>query len=264
MKQNGSAIRTQHVQPRVFVLGAAIWCVLFAGGCPSTTEKSNQDKAEFHYQLANNAFYAKNPMEAISELYRAIDFDARHRNSLHLLGFIYFGREEFTEAERYFRAALEVDPGFYEARANLGALYLAGSRWQEAIDVLMPLVEDKLYPTPHLVQNNIGYAYQHLGKFEQAEKHYKIAVFLKPEMCLAHNNIGQLYAETGRIDLAVRAFDRAISRCPNYVDPYFHLGVIYNNSGQLDVARQSFQKCYELGPETPLGQKCSELGGISP
>lgn len=264
MKHRAPRTENRLTNSRIPEVGIVVLCALFAWGCPATTDKTNQDKAEFHYQLANNAFYAKSPMEAISELYQAIDLDPRHRNSLHLLGFIYFGREEFAEAERYFLAALEVDPGYYEARANLGALYLARSRWQDAIDTLMPLAEDKLYPTPYLVQNNIGYAYQHLGKPDLAEKHYKIAVFLKPEMCLAHNNMGQLYAETGRIDLAVRAFDRAISRCPTYVDPYFNLGVIYSNSGQLDIARQSFQKCYELGPETPLGQKCSELGGITP
>jgi Tfp pilus assembly protein PilF len=230
-----------------------------AAGCTQTHDRTEQDKAEFHYKLANNAFYAHDPMEAIQELYKAIELDPNHKLAHHLLGFIYFGRREFPEAERQFKTALEIDGRFFDARTNLGALYLAQERWQDAIDTFLPLASERLYPTPHLLHNNLGWAYHHLRMWDKAESHYKLAIFLKPRMCLAHNNLGRLYYDTGRSELAVRSFDRAIERCADYQEPWYHLGRIYQESGQIGPAIESFDRCVELGPENPLGADCQAL-----
>lgn len=236
--------------------------LLVVGGCTGKKEKSAKDRAEFHYKLANNAFYEKSPIEAIQELSAALQLDPTHKESHHLLGFIYFGRKQYDEAETHFVRAVELDPKFFEARTNLGALYLAQERWGAAVSTLTPLLEERLYPTPHLLQNNLGWAKYHLGKFEEAQAHYETALFLKPRMCLAHNNLGLVYLATDRYDLAVRSFDRAISRCGDYQEPYANLGDLYLETGQLDLARQSYQKCYEEGPESPLGTRCrSALDG---
>lgn len=244
--------------------GAAILVGLLLPGCPSLSgavEKTPAEKAEFHYQLANNSFYAQDTASAIADLFKALELDPSHAKAHHLLGFIYFGRRQHGDAAVHFRRAMELDPKMYEARANLGALFLAQQRWMEAVEVLTPLAEDQLYPTPHLVQNNLGFAYLNAGDLEAALKHLQLAVFLKPEMCLAHNNLGRVYLATGQTELAVRAFDRATARCTDYVEPYFWLGELYTATGQRDLARQSYDKCVELGPETPIGLQCMEKGG---
>lgn len=243
---------------------AAIMVALLAPGCPSmsgASEKTPAEKAEFHYQLANNSFYAQDPASAIADLFKALDLDPNHAKAHHLLGFIYFGRRQYGDAATHFRRAMELDPKMYEARANLGALYLAQQRWEDAIEVLTPLAEDQLYPTPHLVQNNLGFAYLNAGDLENALKHLQLAVFLKPEMCLAHNNLGRVYLAYGQTELAVRSLDRASARCPDYIEPFFWLGELYTATGQHDLARKSYDKCMELGPETPIGLQCAQKGG---
>jgi len=39
------------------------------------------------------------------------------------LGILYLGEEHRAEAEREFRAALEINPTYADAESNLGALY---------------------------------------------------------------------------------------------------------------------------------------------
>jgi Tfp pilus assembly protein PilF len=43
------------------------------------------------------------------------------------------------------------------------------------------------------------------------------------------------------------------------VEPFYWLGELYRSTGQNDLARQSYEKCFSLGPETPIGIKCGEL-----
>lgn len=262
MSQTAHASTTRTIRRiRVSAIVVGV-CALLCAACGTKSERTAADKAEFHYELANSAFYEKNPMVAIQELNTALELDPLHKEAWHLLGFVYFGRDEFAEAQRDFERALQIDPRFFEARANLGSVLLAQQKWQMAIEVLSPLLDERLYPTPHLLHNNLGWAFLHLAEYDRAEEHLKSAVFLKPKMCLAHNNLGLLYARTGRGDLAVRALDRAISRCSDYQDPYFHLGQLYRSAAQEELATQSFQRCYELGPETPMGADCQAALGL--
>ena len=244
----------------------ALVVALLATACPNlgAPEKTPQEKAEFHYQLANNSFYAKDTTSALGDLYKALELDPDHAKAHHLLGFIYFGRRQFDEAEKHFRRAMELDPKMYDARANLGALYLAQERWHDAVVALEPLAAEQLYPTPHLVQNNLGFAWYNLGDHARALHHLQLAVFLKPEMCLAHNNLGRVYLAQGQVDLAVRAFDRATragSGCEAYVEPYYWLGELYSSTGQRDLAHKAYARCVELGPETPIGLECTTKRG---
>lgn len=257
--------RTTHCA-RTLGRSGAVLAALLSAACPNLAgaEKSPQEKAEFHYQLANNSFYAKDTTSALADLARALELDPDHAKAHHLLGFVYFGRRQFSDAERHFRRAMELDPKMYEARANLGALYLAQERWHDAIVALEPLAAEQLYPTPHLVQNNLGFAWYNLGDYTRALHHLQLAVFLKPEMCLAHNNLGRVYLAQGQYELAVRSLDRATragTGCDTFVEPYYWLGELYASTGQTDLADKAWARCLELGPETPIGLECAKRRG---
>jgi Tfp pilus assembly protein PilF len=267
-------------------LGVA-WVLVLAMGilasCATTFPKDPLvvKKASFHYELANNAYFAGSPMEALQELDTVLSIDPEHTKAHHLLGMIHFGRDEFKRAREHLRRALELQPDMRIARNNLGALNLriatefhrsnpaAELQWtREAIRVLEPLVGDRLYPTPHLVHNNLGTAFHVLGNMEKAEFHFQRAIRLKPRMCRAHCNLGRLYKEQRRFDLAVRFLDRAIEHCELQVqkgfnEPYLHLGEVYELTGQIQPAVESYRICYEAGPGTPFGMECgSRLAGL--
>ena len=226
-------------------------------------QEPEKSKADRYFEYASNSFLEKNVRSAEKDLVTALDEDPEHRGANFLLGLIYFGRFRSTRAEadflrsdQYFRKALEVDPAYGEARNNLGSLYLEVGRWDAAVEVLQPLLEDRYYSTPYLAHNNLGWAFFNLGEYKRAEFHFQQAVAIEPDMCLAQSHLGEVYKAMGRNDIAVMRFDRAISRCPQWNEPYWHLGQIYEAEGRMELAIQSYEKCYELAPEQELGGAC--------
>ena len=68
----------------------AIW------GCTGAAElrKEREEKADFHYNLANGYFQSKNIDLAIREVITALEVDAEHADAHYLYGFILFGRKQ--------------------------------------------------------------------------------------------------------------------------------------------------------------------------
>ena len=213
-------------------------------------------KSEYHFKLGTNCYIDQDVTCALAELYRSIDLNPKNAKAHHMLGFIYMGRRQYTEALKHMSLAVELDPRFHEARANHGALLLAMEDWDGAIELLMPLTREPLYPTPYLVNNNIGWAYFNLKKYPLAEKHLKMAIFLNPKMCLAYNNIAMVHEARRRTEDAIEAYDAAIKHCPDYQEPMFHLGILYQKLTRHDEARKVLRKCLNLDPDAQYGRRC--------
>ena len=238
----------------------AVWIgvslALIVGGCGTTGKTMDREKVEFHYKLANTSYYEHNMVGALKELTTVLEEDPEHPDAHHLMGFILFGRKEHASAERHFRKALTIRPGFLEARANLGALLLATRRWPEAISTLQPLVNANLYSTPWIVYNNMGYAYQKLRKHQKAQEQFRLALFHNPKFCLGYNNMGSLYKEMGQEDMAMEYLRSATEKCKKYAEPHFHLGEILDGLGRQAEARTEFGQCYQDAPESAFGRRC--------
>jgi Tfp pilus assembly protein PilF len=234
-----------------------LMALLLVVSCGTHNEQAKRaKKAEFHYKLANGHFYENQIISALKELTTCLEITPEHPDAHHLMGFIFFGRKEYLSAERHFQKALDIRPGFHEVRANMGALLLATHRWQEAIEIIKPLVNATLYPTPWLIHNNLGYANQQLGIVQQALKYYRLALFHNPKFCLGYNNLGTLYKDMGQVNMAVENFRRAITRCKRYAEPHFHLGMLLQKQGQAQAAKREFGACFKVAPESPFGRRC--------
>jgi len=232
----------------------------FSSAC-ATTGSSDDDpkkKADFHYKLAANFFYDKKPQQAIAELYTSLKHNPKHVKAHHLLGFIYFGRQDHVRALKHLQMAVTIDPDFDNALANLGNLYLATAQWAEAIPYFERLLNKPLYRTPYLAQNNLGWALFNLGRIAEAKRYFRLAVFYKPKFCLAHNNLGRVHAKLGETRLALERFHKAVEQCPNYAEPHYFLGRIYRALAEDQRAYTHFDKCNKLAPETKYGRRCGD------
>jgi type IV pilus assembly protein PilF len=231
--------------------------MVLAAACGQSSEERIK-QADYHYKLATNFFYDQNTQSAITDLYECIKLNPRHAQAHHLLGFIYFGRQDYVRAHEEFQAAITVDPEFDEAVANLGNLYLATEQWEMAVPYFERLLDRPLYKTPYLAQNNLGWALYKLGRFEEAQRHIGMAIFLNPKFCLAYNNKGRIFAHLGDTAAALEAFNKAIELCPAYAEPHYFLGRIYAALSAADRAKTHFTRCHELGPDTPYGRRCGD------
>lgn len=236
---------------------ALLLCVVIGVGplgCGKTAPP--EDKGEYHYKLAANFFYDKNPQSALEELTRALHYNPNHPLAHHLMGFIFFGRQDYESALHHLQRAVQLNPDLDEAVANLGNLLLAMKQWAAAIPYFERLVAKPVYRTPYLAHNNLGWAHFKLGHLDLAKKHFERAIFFNAKFCLAFNNLGRLQAQEGATKSALKNFHRAIELCQNYSEPHYFLGRIYAALGASARAQTHFSRCHELAPESNFGRRC--------
>ncbi len=237
-------------------VAAVVALVAGAQGCATAKlTKEDQEKADYHYQLAANHFSDKQIPQAIRELTLSLEKDPQHADALHLMGFIAMGRQNYPQAVDFFKRAIEARPDFYICINNLGTALLASHRWDEAILVYEELINKPTYNTPELAYNNLGWAYHEAGQGDRAEEMLQMAIFLKPDLCLSYNNLGIVQLERKNTVGATRSLQQAIKRCPTYQEPHFHLGQLLREK-QDPKAREYYQRCYEIGPENTWGERC--------
>lgn len=221
------------------------------------TEKV-EEKADFHYKMAAGYFESREIALAIKESHTALEIDPNHREAHYLMAFIYHGRRDYPKAIKHYQRVLEIDPKYHFARNNLGTVYLQTERWEDARGQFELLLEEPLYPTPELAHNNLGWALFQGRDYGRALEHFKMATFLKPQLCLAHNNSGLALQQLGNASEAMYSFREAVRLCPQeYAEPHFHIGKILAETGNPD-ARQHFEACVRIEPSSTLGRRCRE------
>jgi len=229
-----------------------------AAACSSAEVEAQkrQEKADFHYNLANGYFQSSNIDLAIRELISALDLDDMHADARYLYGFILFGRKRYEEAAEHFRKALKSRPNFFAARNHLGVTYLELERWYDAIVALEPLLKEPTYTTQYLVYNNLGWSYFKQGDLRLADKNLRMAVFLNPKFCNGYRNLSLVATQQRDFHGAVEQMAEAVQRCPQYAELHLQLGEALVADNQMGPADAAFKQCAELAGETALGRRC--------
>jgi Tfp pilus assembly protein PilF len=98
---------------------------------------------------------------------------------LYNIGWAYYNKKDYKQAETYLRQALEIEPDYARALWGLALTYSAKGNTDAAI--------------------------------EQREK----AVQKEPKFAQAHLDLGRIYEKKGRKDQAMTSYERAASLSPN-------------------------------------------------
>jgi tetratricopeptide (TPR) repeat protein len=122
----------------------------------------------------------------------------------------------FVEAEETLEQARRLDPYNGKAWAQLGLVYMARARYEQAIAA------------------------------------YQKAARLAPGDAEPLLNLGMLLADLGRDDEAIAAYDECLNRDGKLAKAYFHRGSVRLRRGAASQARDDFNRFVELGGEIPL------------
>jgi type IV pilus assembly protein PilF len=232
---------------------------LAGAGCGGGSESGRlEDQSDFHVQLAHGHWQAGEVPRAIEEAQIALAIDPENADAHYLLGFIFSGRQMFPESIQHYRQALLLRPRWLEVKNNLGVVYLQLERWEEAAILFEELTTVPSYQTPGHAYNNLGWAHLSMGQPREALRHFEMATYLQPDLCLAYNNAGLARLELEDLRGAEEAFQEAIHRCDNYAEPRFRLARLRQSAGRFAEARQLFAQCAELVPRATLGRRCRE------
>jgi tetratricopeptide (TPR) repeat protein len=215
-------------------------------------------------------------------LYRqALSIDARHFDSLHLLGLVLVQSGQTQAGIASIRKALLVRTDFAGAWYNLGHALLTGGEALEALacfnraialqpgdaqyhleagNALKDLKRNdeaiaaydaalRLEPGAAEAFNNRGIALKDSGRPAEAVASYDAAIRLRPRYAEAHSNRGNALKELGRLEEALACQDAAIGLRHDYAEAHYNRGNVLGEMKRHDQALASFDKAVRLRPD---------------
>ena len=96
--------------------------------------------------------------------------------------------------------------------------------------------------------NNLGAAFCKLGRYPEAEQHFRSAVSLKPKYADAHGNLGTVLRWRGHLAGAENSLRRAVKLKPTHVDARSSLGLTLLTLGRTIDAKAEFEKVLRIAP----------------
>jgi tetratricopeptide (TPR) repeat protein len=149
-------------------------------------------------------------------------------------------------AERYFRAAIRVEPYFVPAYVNLADLYRAQSRDGEGEELLRKAIA--VAPDQPGAHHALGLLLVRRGRKSDAIVELKRAVELAPDEARYAHVLGIALHSTGDTNGALEVLRAANQRKPADRDLLYDLATISRDAGDLDAARRWAGALYDLDP----------------
>ena len=97
--------------------------------------------------------------------------------------------------------------------------------------------------------NNLGLAFQDLGRLDEAEAGLRRAIQIKPDYAEAYSNLGITLKALGRLDEAEVCYRRALQIKPNYADAHYNLGNTLHELSRLAEAEASYRRALQIKPD---------------
>lgn len=145
-----------------------------------------------------------------------------------------------------YRQLLEDDPGFHDARLNLGAACLAAGRHDEAEAAYKTILAAN--PKHAGAHYNFGNLCRDRGQAKQAEQHYLAALHAEPLNTGTMVNLGQLFIDTGRLEEARRLLAKATRHAPGNPAVWNALAIAHMNADRLAAAASCFRRALAINP----------------
>jgi tetratricopeptide (TPR) repeat protein len=197
------------------------------------------DRAEgfFGSGMANEML---NRADKAAEDYRkAIEADPAHYKAMENLAGIYErGGEHISEAIKYYKQALKLEPR---------------KEWQENLASCVAMLQSRL---KHENSSPVGCWHMAnkralAGDDREAELLYTRSTRLNPDMFQAYFSRGLLRLKLGRLQEALDDFDETARIAPKYRGAYVQKGLTHQKLGDSAAARESFERAAQNDPRDP-------------
>ena len=160
-------------------------------------------------------------------------------------------REVLPKAKESALRAVEVDENLAEAHSSLGLIKVyydhdwvgAESEFRKAI---------KLNPDLVSAHQRYGSLLTFVGRFEEALRHYEMALELDPFSLQVNMNLATTYYLRGEHDRAIKYLTRTSELEPNYMPVHFVMACTRIQQNRLAEAIEEFQFIYKLDEEAYL------------
>jgi serine/threonine protein kinase/tetratricopeptide (TPR) repeat protein len=147
---------------------------------------------------------------AKSAALRALELDPNLAEAHASLGFVRrFFDWEWSSAEREFREAVRLNPGYATGHRWYGQLLSGLGRHEEALAEASRALE--LDPLSVIIHTAVGDVLFYARRYDDAIDAYRKALELDPDFLAGHSDLARALEHSGRIDDAIRAYERAVA-----------------------------------------------------
>lgn len=168
--------------------------------------------------------------------------------------------DESLIAERHFRRAIELDPNYARAHAELGTLFAI--RFENGWVVFEKEDKEKalfyaekaasLDPDLALAHYALGRLHSNFGNIDAAKDNLRRSMELEPENEDARAYFGAVLNIQGDSEAALAILEPVVASHPNPPHWYYYsLGDALFTLGQLSAAQSAFARCLELAEKSP-------------
>ena len=181
-----------------------------------------------------------------------LDVAVEHRTYLPMVGFAFM----FAGGIGYVRAVFPT-PSFLATKLvhscvvvvllcfSMGVMNRNGD-WADEVS----LWNDAKKKSPNLVRpyNNVGEAYDKLGKYDEAIIEFEGALKINPNYFFGLNNLGNIYGKQRKLPEAIGYFERALEQKPDYSPAHYNLARAFHLTGKREEAVESYRKAIKSNP----------------
>ena len=223
-----------------------------AGRRDEAIEQFRAGAAEYplsRFALGQELFVDRKPDEAIVQLRQFVAeaptlVEVPHAHEL--IGRALFQQGKLDDAEREFRALLQLTPGYAAAHERLGDTLNNQGRLDEAA------AEYALYlravPNDFDALTKMGSALSRSGRHDNATRALSSAVSLQPDNATAHANLANAFLNKQDFPAAEREARRAVALNPRDPVGYELVGLAVAAQGRVKEARDYFEAALKLDP----------------
>jgi len=150
---------------------------------------------------------------------------------------------DWSNAEREFKRAIEIDPEFAPAHNWYSHFLMAMGRIDESFAESQ--IALKLDPLDDSINQYLGWHYIHARQFDRAIAQLEKTLEQNPDFFLARVTLGMAYEQKGEVAKAIDEFKKAYRLEKNAIVLGF-LGHAYAQVGRMDEARKILEELEEL------------------
>jgi tetratricopeptide (TPR) repeat protein len=131
----------------------------------------------------------------------------------------------------------------------LGA-WLQAASWRDTVSLWSQAiaVDERNYRA----HNNLGAALGPLGRYDEAEAHFRKALEYFPDYASAHGNLGKVLELQDRFAEAESHFRQAVQLDPELLSAQVNWGIALGRRGRHREAVEHFRRALEIEPGNPM------------
>jgi adenylate cyclase len=162
----------------------------------------------------------------------------------------FFYEWNWAGAEREYRRAIELNPGYAYAHNNYAFCLTAMMRHDEAFAEIKQARE--LDPVSLMTNSDFGWAYYLSRQYDQAIVQFKRTLELEPGLAISQFALGLLYEQKGMFAESLAAFEMAVSLSPDDLETVAGLGYAYAIAGRHEDALEIVTRLKQPSQQKPI------------